>query len=81
MRVPAFTDRTCPHCSGTGKIQQVDGLWARDLRTALGLSLRDMGRRMGLSSSHLGALELGQRAFTPALWKRYEKALKGATGG
>ena len=80
MRLPRTVARRCTHrhclrCGGSGFYKTIDGAWAAELRTHLGLSVRDIADRMDVSKSYLHDLERGKRRFTPALWKRYEKAL------
>lgn len=63
----------------TRTVQEVDnvatGRSARSARQRLGISLREVARRMDLSAPFIGDLELGRRNWTEQLAGLYTKAL------
>jgi DNA-binding XRE family transcriptional regulator len=64
--------RECPKCWGTGIVveQPPLGRQARMRRRELGLTLRQMGRRIGVSESQLCLLEAGKRGWSRKQWEK-----------
>lgn len=56
----------CKRCSGTGKeIDHVQiGLTVRHSRTAVGMTLRELARRLEISAPYLSDLERGRRNWS-----------------
>jgi predicted transcriptional regulator len=69
--------KPCPKCNGTGKIQDdvLVGKALRKERTEMGLHLREVARRMGLSAAYVSDLEKGRRIWRGELIARYRKAV------
>jgi hypothetical protein len=67
---PKFVDMPCPRC-GTPK-SVVDGGWLRERRELAGVTLREMGRRLGFSAPYLSDVEWNRRNRLPAIVKAYE---------
>lgn len=53
------------------------GALMREKREAAGVSLREMGRRLGVSAAYLSDLELGKRAWNEDRAQNYAKAIAG----
>lgn len=69
--------RPCHCCYGTGR--ELDpvaiGRERRRLRRRLGLSLRYVAERMGISACYLSHLERGLRNWTPQLMTSFNRSL------
>lgn len=67
----------CKRCGGTGREQDDRAIGARwqAKRKAAGLSLRALGKKLGLSAAYLSDLECGRRRWSPENVKRYTNAL------
>lgn len=70
----AFPAR-CPTCNGTGELPVLDSQGLRSWRKARRLTLRELGRRAGLSASFLCDIEHGRRLATPETLNRIARAL------
>lgn len=55
------TTEPCEYCSGTGKRTVVSHGWLKSVRRKAGLSLRQMGERIGVSAPYLCDVEHGHR--------------------
>lgn len=68
--------KPCHCCTGTGK--ELDhaavGASMRRLRTARGLSLQEISRRLDLSLSYVSDLERGRRNWNDELVERFKRA-------
>lgn len=68
----------CSKCGAPGK--EVDPVWfgreKREKREFIGLSLRRVAVRMGISMGYLCDLELGRRHWTEDMVRRFEAALR-----
>lgn len=68
----------CKCCKGTG--EQIDqralGREMKELREAMGLSLRSVATGLGISAPYLSDLELGKRNWNDARIVEYKKAIK-----
>lgn len=51
----------------------VNGLWLRKVRLDAGITLRDMGRRVGFSAVYLSDVERNRRNRLPAICAHYER--------
>ena len=64
----------------TRKVEQTDnvatGVQARKARQKAGKSLRSVATALGHSAAYISDLELGRRAWSEPLLRRYEVALK-----
>jgi len=69
---------TCHFCGGSGEEidQGVTGMEMRTLRKSAGLSLKEMGGKIGLSCPYLSDLERGNRNWNAELISQYKKACK-----
>lgn len=56
---------------------EATGAAMRKRREDAGVSLREMGRRLGVSAAYLSDLELGRRAWTEERAQNYAKAIAG----
>jgi predicted transcriptional regulator len=68
----------CPKCAGSGHVldpRAVGQRW-RQIRTAQGISLREMARKAGYSAVYLSDLERGRRNWTAQTMAHYERALR-----
>jgi cytoskeletal protein RodZ len=70
--------KECPKCGGSGVIQDdaVLGVELRKKREGIGLTLREVSRRMKISASYLCDLEHGRRIWSPILEHNYRQAVK-----
>lgn len=70
--------RKCPHCAGTGEVDDPYeiGLRLRLDRQARGLSIEDVAKKMGFTRMYLSHLERGIRNWSDDLISKYRKALK-----
>lgn len=70
MTPKKFTHGECPTCGTPRTI--VNGAWLRDRRESAGLSLRDLGARLGFSAVYLSDIERNRRNCTPKIREAYE---------
>lgn len=68
--IKKFIDAACPHCGSPRAV--VDGAWLRERRKLAGLTLKEMGRRLGVSVPYLSDVEWNRRNRLPAIVKAYE---------
>ena len=73
----ALGSNKCRRCKGSGREpDQVEtGLWFRAHRQQIGVSLRLMSKRLGISPSFLSNLEQGRRVWTEEVRNAYKAAL------
>lgn len=64
----------CPHCGHAKSI--VDGAWLRERRELAGVTLREMGRRLGFSAPYLSDVEWNRRNRLPHIVRAYEALQK-----
>lgn len=64
----------CPTCGGKGSLPDPAAL--RVKRIKLRLSLSEVARKMGISTSYLCDLELGRRKWDQPLAKKFTLALR-----
>jgi predicted transcriptional regulator len=70
--------RSCPRCGGTGTIMH-DGFVGSQMRArreAIGISLRELSRRVKWSATYVSDLELGRKLWTDRKVQRYVKGLR-----
>jgi hypothetical protein len=67
---PKFIETPCPRCGSPKSV--VDGAWLRERRELAGVTLREMGRRLGFSAPYLSDVEWNRRNRLPAIVKAYE---------
>ena len=60
----------CPHCGSAQSV--IDGAWLRFVREKHGITLREMGRRVGFSAVYLSDIERNRRNRLPAICAAYE---------
>lgn len=65
--------RKCPYCEGRGGGWTAKPAALRRARRASGLSLREMGKRIGLSAMYLCDVERGRRNATERIVQAYER--------
>lgn len=65
-----FIDLPCPHCGSPRSV--VDGAWLRERRELARVTLREMGRRLGVSAPYLCDVEWNRRSRLPNIVKAYE---------
>lgn len=72
---PTFHD--CDKCQGTGQLSDdVEmGAWFREQRSQKGVKQGELGRRLGISRTHMHDLELGRRRWTLDIERRAVLAL------
>lgn len=79
MKLVVYLKQDCPHCGGEGR--QIDdrrtGLAVRALRRSKGLSMAELGSRIGISESYMSQLELGNRPWNNELEAKAAAALNG----
>lgn len=63
-------DVACPTCGGPR--QRLNGAWLRQRRERVGLSLREVARRAGLSAPFVCDVELNRRNVNDRLLAVYE---------
>lgn len=76
-RLPQVPGLPCKHCDGTGRVpdDREIGRKMRRRRIEVGLSLRALAARLGLSPAYLSDLETGRRRWSPLNQKRYWEVL------
>lgn len=73
-QTPEFcSDEVCQGCLGSGRTidSAKTGQALRAKRLAAGLTLREVGKAMGLSLQHLSDMESGRRGWTTNKIERY----------
>jgi len=70
--------KVCPRCNGTGKLadDKLTGARMRAMREELGLSGREVARRMGFSAAYVCDLELGRRIWSTKVIESYLASLR-----
>ena len=68
----------CKKCGGTGELPESGRM--REERERVGVSLREVARRMGISAPYLSDLERGRRGMNMGLYQRFWRAMKGEYG-
>lgn len=63
----------CPRCQGAGSLPT--GPAMREARQRVSVGLREMARRLGVSSGYLRDLEAGRRKWRASLVVRYRSVL------
>lgn len=63
MNIPKFVPHTCGHCGQT--LKTLNGAWLKAKRKRVGLSLREVARRAGVSAAYLSDVENGNRHASP----------------
>ena len=81
MKIKALSGlpkRTCPQCGGSGKVCDPAQIGARlrHERELVGITGREMARRMGYSAMYLCDLEHGRRDWKANLINSYIKHIK-----
>ena len=69
-RIGKYTLKTCRSCNMIRKIPSPN--WLRQQRIQAKLTLREMGKRIGVTASYLCDLELGRRTPTARITTGYE---------
>ena len=69
----------CPRCYGAGYLHRISGAWLRRVRTARGVTLRAVARRVGVSATFLSDVERGRRWINPDMCSRYLRAIREMT--
>lgn len=64
--------RECRACGGRGYTVRLAPEAMRAARERAGLSLRELGRSIGVSAPYLSDIERGHRAGNTAIWSAYE---------
>ena len=75
-----MSTKPCPRCGGSGIIRN-DGFVGKQLRArreAVGISLRELARRVKWSATYVSELELGRKVWTDRKIQRYVTGLKKA---
>jgi len=65
-----YVNTPCPHCGSPQAV--VDGAWLRKVRESAGVTLREMGRRLGFSAPYLSDIEHNRRNRLPKICEAYE---------
>ena len=75
-------DLECPRCGGSGRILNpaATGALYRAARQKLGLSLRGVARKAGISAPYLSDLERGNRTWPLSAQVKVSAALLGKNG-
>lgn len=68
--------RVCPHCRGKGETFGPAPGELRRHRESLGLSLREVARRLGYSPPYISDVELGRRGVTASVLSGYAALLR-----
>jgi DNA-binding XRE family transcriptional regulator len=68
-----FTDQKCPNCRGKGRIRVAIPEVLRDIRKKSGLTLEQVGKKIGFSKMYLSDIETGRRRATPEIVGAYQK--------
>lgn len=68
-----YSERPCSQCGAPRAF--IDGAWLRKERTRAGLSLREVAKRLGYTTSYVCDIELNRRNANEDLAGRYLLAL------
>lgn len=68
-----YTIGKCPGCNGKGKIKIAIPQVLRHLRKKAGMSLEEVGKKIGFSKMYLSDIETGRRRATPEIVGAYQK--------
>jgi len=68
-----YTLGKCPHCKGKGKVKTVVPEALREIRAKAGLTLAQLGKKIGFSSMYLSDIETGRRNPTAQIVLLYKK--------
>lgn len=68
-----YTTGKCPNCHGKGKIRTVLPEAMRELRKKSGLTLAQVGKKIGFSKMYLSDIETGRRRATSEIVLAYQK--------
>lgn len=68
-----YTTGKCPNCNGKGKIRTVLPEAMRELRKKSGLTLAQVGKKIGFSKMYLSDIETGRRRATSEIVLAYQK--------
>lgn len=68
---------TCPKCRGTGQIEDPASIGSRLRRQRITarITLREMARRLSVSSAYLSEAELGHTTLTPERLHQYQSII------
>ncbi len=69
--IAMYNTEPCPTC-GKGR-EVVNPAYLRAIREEAGLSLREMGRRIGVTATYLCDVELGRRRCTSVIERAYRQ--------
>lgn len=73
---PRTMDARCERCGGP--VKRVNGAWLRVQRKNAGMSLRELGKWLGLSAGFLCDVERGKRRCSHTLAEAYAALGRGA---
>lgn len=65
----------CPSCRGVGSVLTFDGAAFRKARSKADLSLREVGKRAGVSAMYVCDIELGRRQPSDRVRNRLLRAI------
>lgn len=68
--VAKFKHEACSKCGTPRSV--LNGQWLRARRELAGVTLREMGRRLGFSAVYLSDIERNRRRCTPKVREAYE---------
>lgn len=68
-----YTTQKCIACNGKGRVRVVDGAALRERRNKAGLTLAQVGKKLGFSKMYCSDLETGRRRVTEEIAKGYLK--------
>lgn len=68
-----YSTGKCPNCHGKGKIRNVIPESLRELRRKSGLTLAQVGKKIGFSKMYLSDIETGRRRATNEIVTAYQK--------
>lgn len=77
---PRLVTETCTRCKGKGKWVRPNGVWLRWKRQQAGVTLREMGRRLGYTQAHLSLFELGDVDAPMSVLAEYDKLVQKPPG-
>lgn len=66
----------CPKCGAKRRSPAAIGAELRELRWGFGLTQQVIAKRIGVTKQYVALLEAGLRDWTPALERRYRRALR-----
>jgi len=71
--VKLYTIGKCPNCKGRGKVKIVVPEALRQMRAKAGLTLAQVGKKIGFSKMYLSDIETGRRNATDEIVALYKK--------